>query len=228
VVLDATNLNNKLLKTKLSLASRYGATVRYWDFNVSLAQALARNAGRERQLPASALEGFFKRYKIDKQVGILPQAPSPIPEFLRYEPDTSLPSAYIVDTDGTVANHEGIRSPFDTTRYHLDTPHGHVVEIVRALFDCEYPHVLALSGRDEKYRAETQQWWHDHVGYPEEFFFRPTGDTRMDAIVKYELFRDHIAPNYNVIGAFDDRPQVVRMWETIGVPVFMVGPREEF
>ena len=62
----------------------------------------------------------------------------------------------------------------------------------------------------------------------DEFFIRPAGNKRMDAIIKYELFKEHIEPNYNAVGAFDDRPQVIRMWETIGVPVLNVGSGREF
>ena len=62
----------------------------------------------------------------------------------------------------------------------------------------------------------------------DKFFMRGAGDSRMDAIVKYELFMTNIAPHYNVRGAFDDRPQVLRMWDTIGLPTFDVGEGREF
>lgn len=225
-VVDATNLRNRNLNAKLSLASRYGATVGFEDFPVSLEVAIARDAGRERHVGAPVITKFFKQFKIDQQTGVLRPPPSPLPEFEKYVPDPSLPSAYIVDTDGTVANHEPHRGPYDTTKYHLDTVHEHVADVVRSLSN--WCHIIALSGRDEKYEKETTDWWEDN-GIPfDEFFMRPYQDTRMDAIVKYELFTKKIAPHYNVLGAFDDRPQVFRMWETIGLPVFAVGPREEF
>lgn len=228
VVLDATNLNRKALKTKLSLASRYGADVAFMDFVVSLDTAIARDAGRERKVGASVIRGFFKRYKVNPETGMLPAPPEPLPVFEKYVPTGTLDAvAYIVDTDGTVANHDGVRNPYDTSRYHLDTVHEHVANVVSALSYRGYK-VVALSGRDESFREVTEKWWEDNGLHFDAFFMRPAGDKRMDAIVKYELFTKYIAPNYHVLGAFDDRPQVFRMWETIGLPVFAVGTREEF
>jgi hypothetical protein len=226
VVLDATNLNAKPLKTKLSLASRYGATVTYLDFPVSLETAIERDASRTRQVGADVIRGFFKRYKVDVGGGHLPKPPAPLPEFKRYTPDLSKPRAFIVDTDGTVANSDGVRNPYDTSKYHLDVLNEHVGLVATAI--TEKAHVIALSGRDAAYRDVTEKWWADNGLTFSEFHFRPEGDTRMDAIVKYELFVANIAPKYNVLGAFDDRPQVIRMWRTIGVPVFDVGHGRDF
>lgn len=226
VVLDATNLNRKNLKAKLSLASRYGADVDYLSFPVPLEVALERDRARVRQVGEAVIKNFYRRYKINTESGALPAPPDPLPVFEQYVVDITKPTAYIVDTDGTVANHEGVRNPYDTTKYHLDTPHEHVVNVVAELFGAH--EVIALSGRDEAFREVTENWWADNGLWFDAFFMRPKGDTRMDAIIKYELFKEHIEPNYNVLGAFDDRPQVIRMWRTIGVPVFDVGNGVEF
>lgn len=226
-VVDATNLSNKALKTKLSLASRYGAAVEYTDFPVPLETAILRDGGRPKQVGERVIRSFYKRYKINPDTGEMKAPPAPLPDFAKYVPDLSRPRAYIVDTDGTVANHEPHRGPYDSSKYHLDSAHQHVAEVVRALNN-EGNFIIALSGRDEEFRDVTQQWWYEQ-GIPfDEFFMRPHGDKQMDAIVKYNLFNNMIGPRYNVLGAFDDRPQVLRMWETIGLPVFAVGPRTEF
>ena len=227
VILDATNLRNKYLTTKLSLASRYGATVKYRDFPVPLLTALQRDSGRgHKKVGPRVIESFFKRYKIDREVGALPTPPAPLPEFERHVPDESKPAAYVVDTDGTLANHQPHRSPYDTTRYHLDTVIEHVAGIVRGLSGSF--NIIGLSGRDETFRGATEYWWDANDIPFHEFLMRPEGDKRMDAIVKYELFKQYVEPNYNVLGAIDDRPQVIRMWETIGVPVINVGSGREF
>lgn len=226
-VVDATNLRNKNLNAKLSFASRYGATVEFVDFPVPLETAITRDAGRERNVGARVIKGFFQRYKINPETGALKAPPTPLPEFKRYTPNTDMPAAYIVDTDGTVANMNPHRGPYDHNKYHLDTRHEHVADVVEALAFGGWS-VIALSGRDEKYREVTENWWEQNGLDFSAFFMRPQDDTRMDAIIKYELFTEHIAPNWNVLGAFDDRPQVIRMWETIGVPVFNVGTEGEF
>lgn len=226
VVVDATNLNQKALKTKLSIASRFGAFVSYRDFEVPAYVALEFDNLRQRKVGAEVINGFFKRYKINADSGVLPKAPEPWPKFERYVGNPKLPSAYIVDTDGTVANHEGVRNPYDTGKYHLDTVHRHVGEVVAAL-GLSFS-IVGLSGRDENYRDVTENWWYEQgLGF-DAFFMRLAGDKRVDAIVKYELFKKFIEPKYNVLGAFDDRPQVIRMWRAIGVPVFDVGNGIEF
>lgn len=227
-VVDGTNLNNKFLKAKLSLASRYGATVEFVDFPVDLATACHQDRQRTKRVGDDVIAGFFKRYKIDIQTGALKPPPEPLPDFEPYVGNPNLPSAYLVDTDGTVADSDGVRSPYDTSRYHLDKPREHVIRIVQGIPSGATAHVIALSARDEAYREVTAKWWDDN-GVPfDDFIMRPAGDKRMDAIVKYELFKKYVEPYYNVLGVFDDRPQVLRMWQTIGVNTFDVGAGLEF
>ena len=53
---------------------------------------------------------------------------------------------------------------------------------------------------------------------------RGFGDNRNDRLIKEELFFNHINDKYSVLGVFDDRPRVVRMWYDIGIPtVFCVA-----
>lgn len=46
---------------------------------------------------------------------------------------------------------------------------------------------------------------------------RRADDERDDAIVKYEIYRDFIAPEFDVQIAFDDRDRVVKMWRQVGL-----------
>lgn len=226
VVVDATNLNKKALKTKLSLASRYGAWVAYEDFTVPIMVAFERDKNRERQVGWKVLRSFFERYKINPESGKLPE-PLPLwPKFEKYVGNPNLNSAYIVDTDGTVANNQPHRGPYDTSKYHLDTVHEHVANVVRSLSRDLF--IIGLSGRDNEFAQVTRDWWMKNDIPFDKFYFRPDGDKRVDAIIKYELFKKHIEPNFNVLGVFDDRPQVLRMWRSIGVPVFDVGSGLEF
>jgi hypothetical protein len=233
VVVDATNLNHKALRTKLSLASEFSAVVLYDDCVVSLEEAIARDEARaarnQRSVGKNVIKEFFKRYRIDPDRGLLPPAPEQWPVFERALPhEKGKVDAYIVDTDGTVADSESVRNPYDVSKYHLDKPINHVIEAVHGVWERGFC-VVGVSGRDEKYRDITVDWWNTHLSVaPEAFFMRPEGDKRVDAIVKYEIFKRDIEPHYNIYGAFDDRPQVLRMWRAIGVPVFDVGKGVEF
>ncbi len=231
VVVDATNLERKRLKTKLSLASRYGADVVFKDFPISQAEATRRDAQREaeigRGVGAAVIAKFFRRYKINPETGLLPAAPEPLPEFVPYTPNRNLKPAYIFDIDGTLADHEGVRSPYDSSRYDKDRVHAQVAGLTRAL-DNYGQDVIVLTGRDAAFRAVTHRWLADHAVEFTALHMRPEGDRRIDALVKYEMFKEKVEPNYNVLGVFDDRPQVLRMWRTIGVPTFNVGDGKEF
>ena len=54
-------------------------------------------------------------------------------------------------------------------------------------------------------------------------FMRPYGDSRKDSVVKREIFEREIQSRYQVVGVFDDRMQVVRMWRDLGLTVFQVA-----
>jgi hypothetical protein len=84
--------------------------------------------------------------------------------------------------------------------------------------------IVFCSGRDEVCRAETAAWLDLYVDVPYEgLFMRPEGDSRKDAVVKREIFDREIRDRWRVIGVFDDRQQVVRMWRALGLTVFQVA-----
>lgn len=125
---------------------------------------------------------------------------------------------WIFDIDGTLADHQGIRSPFDESKVSLDRPIEPVFKVLRSLIK-DYK-VIFVSGRSEKCRQDTHLWlWNGlaELNIPPdlidilEIYMRQTGDNRKDSIVKKEIYDRDILPNYNIIGVFDDRLQVCRM-----------------
>ena len=67
-------------------------------------------------------------------------------------------------------------------------------------------------------------WLDRHVGVPYDgLHMRVTGDQRKDSVVKAEIFDREIRDRYHVVGVFDDRAQVVRMWRSLGLTVFQVA-----
>ena len=104
--------------------------------------------------------------------------------------------------------------------------------VVTGYADRHNCHVLFLSGRDGCCYAKTYDWLVEHVGHNVSWSLnmRKTKDFRKDSIVKEELFWDIVAPNFNVVGVFDDRPQVLQMWHELKLPnVICVGnPFNEF
>lgn len=135
------------------------------------------------------------------------------------------PWAYIFDLDGTLADLNG-RSPYDASTCENDLPREHVCDFARELWG-EY-FVILMSGREDKYREQTMRWLSSNDIRYEGLYMRATGDVRKDSIIKRELFEEHVEPRFFVRGVFDDRPQVIRMWESLGLPVFNVGNGVEF
>ena len=135
----------------------------------------------------------------------------------------------IVDIDGTLAHHHGVRNIFEWGKVNLDKPDTLVVEVVRGL-RAQNIRIVVTSGRDDICKPQTWVWLREHLGFdPADLLMRVTGDTRRDCIVKKEILFNQIAPKYAVIGAIDDRPQVVMgCWLPLGIQVLMAGRRNPY
>jgi hypothetical protein len=142
----------------------------------------------------------------------------------REEHTMDLPAAIMVDIDGTVAL-RGDRSPYDETSVHLDTPNVPVIAAVRAMHAAGHA-VVFCSGRREACRPATEAWLTEHVAVPYEVLHmrQPVHEGVKDAVVKTEIYREHVEPRYRVVAVFDDRQQVVDAWRALGLTVFQVAP----
>lgn len=128
---------------------------------------------------------------------------------------------YIFDLDGTLAHMDG-RSPYEWDKVSGDLPNPYLRRIMfRLSMDTE---IIILSGRDEVCRDKTIAWLNAcGMSSYSKLYMRPQGDMRKDTIVKEEMYVNHIQGKYHVVGVFDDRPSVCRMWRELGLPVFQVG-----
>lgn len=141
-------------------------------------------------------------------------------EPIEFDPEAE--PVYVFDIDGTLADHTGLRDPYDYSRVYLDR----TIEATKWLPEAVSGHdpVVFLSGRSEDCRKETEDWLYNNVGTPfRSLRMRPSGDDRPDWRVKYELMLGLKADGYRPIAVFDDRHSVLRMWETVGVFTFNVG-----
>lgn len=231
VVVDDTNLTARFVKEWLRLAAAIGVDVEYKDFNVELNVCIQRDALREQQggrrVGEDVIRSFHSRF-VRKGVLVPPPTLAGDAEFswTKYTPDVTLPKAYLVDIDGTLAQMNG-RGPFDWKRVGEDSPIENVIEIVKTLSRSGYE-IIFMSGRDRVCMPETLAWLNTHIDDElliavSDLFMRAEKDMRKDSIVKHELFWTFVADKYNVVGVFDDRNQVVRMWRDIGLTVFQVA-----
>jgi predicted kinase len=218
VVVDDTNLRAKFVRMWYGIASE----IEFVDFAIGIDEAYERDAARERSVGPDVLKMFFDKF-IGKDGLSLPPVPLNEAElkFKPYSHTPGLPWAILVDVDGTLA-HMGDRSPYDPTRYHEDT----VDEVVRDLVNAHYAtgeRVIIFSARDDTYRASTYRWLAANDVAFDQLVMRPAGDTRNDAIVKDEMFEQHIAGKYNVRFVLDDRDRVINMWRAKGLKALQVA-----
>ncbi len=126
---------------------------------------------------------------------------------------------YLCDIDGTIADHKGIRGPYEEHKVLFDRPLP-TTNIINSLLFTDN-RIIFFSGRTEKCRQDTCEWigrWLD-CEYPE-LYMRQIGDSRGDDLVKEEMYNTYIKDKYEVMGVFDDRLKVCRMWYKLGLFVF--------
>lgn len=144
--------------------------------------------------------------------------------------------AVICDLDGTLslfelADGSKLRNAYDASSADLDIINE---PVARALVGMEKAgiKVVFVSGRTDNYRDQTLRFL-DRVEkeyglVSRELNMRSTGDRRPDEIVKKELYENFVEKVYKVIGVFDDRPKVIRLWRSLGLFVFDCGKGIEF
>lgn len=231
VICTDNNLVAQFVKRLAKIAVDHGAAVEVMDFEVDVEECIRRDKLRgEKNGNCVGEEAIRERARRFLKKGKLP--PNPLEgtnikavEFEMYVPDRDLRPAFIFDIDGTVANSEGIRSPYDYDKVGLDRVIDEVVHMYHILNQAKYP-IIFLSGRPETCKPATEKWlWDYGMTTYEGLFMRAANDLkRKDFIVKYELFDKYIRHNYNVIGVFDDRKQVIdNCWRKIGVRCYDVA-----
>ncbi len=175
---------------------------------------------------------YLERHELLKNGGFLPRLPGR--------------PWVLVDVDGTVADHNGQRGPFEEHKVDLDNPREFVISIVQTLYP--FFNICIVSGRHDFCGDMTCDWL-DVYGCPyDHILMRNSGDNRSDAIVKEEILKELQAvigqnlgyfnkneadmddptkpifnmPSDGIAFVLDDRPRVIRMWKSMGVTVFPV------
>ena len=210
VIIADTNLNadRRVQLVKKLQGLGYDAEVKV--FHIDYATAVKRDAARENGVGPSVIATQFQQYN---------------KEFVQqYKGTPGRHLTVVVDIDGTLADHKrrNLRGSFDWAKVGVDDVNEYVRDTVEGLRSQGYC-VVVLSGRDSVCRKETEDWLDRHKIEYHDLFMRAEGDSRSDDIVKAELFWQHVAPYYNVKLVIDDRPKVVRLWQSMGINTLAVG-----
>lgn len=233
VISANTNLNKTNVQRLVNIAAQFGAEVDYIYFELPPATCIEYDKHRDKKVGAKVINRMARKAGINDK-GWIPKHEYYYHEIAPYEPKVIYPKALVIDIDGTIALNESGRSPYDYSRVYEDSVRHHVVEVMESWkshnHHDDYPyHIIFLSGRSAECREETVRWLTDNLQIEWSFeehhlFMRPEDDPMTaDFIVKDRLFDDYVAENYNVVGVFDDRRQVVQMWRTKGLTVFDVA-----
>lgn len=220
VIVDDTNLNPTHERALRTLAKEAGADFEVNDtfLSVSPEECIKRDLKRPISVGESVIWSMYTQYVCPNQVKLL-------------NAKWSKRRCIIVDIDGTLAHNLSGRNIYDLSRVKDDTPDPFVTCVVDAINETfpYYVDIIIVSGREETSRQVTEEWLDKNTIPYKKFYMRREGDKRDDTIVKEEIYHEFIEPNYAVLGVFDDRPKVCRMWRKLGLNVAQMGnPHIEF
>lgn len=208
VVVDDTNLAPKHVETLTKIGNHFKADVTVKTIEVPLNECIKRDLARPNSVGSKVIRRMYYDY-------ILPRMD-------KYEPPVGKPRAILCDIDGTVA-HAADRDIYDYSKVATDRPDLTIVDILRTYKERDPElQIVFVSGRDDSCRDVTIDWLAQNAIPATYLYMRKTGDKRDDAVVKREIFADHIAKEFIVQFVLDDRDRVVEMWRSLGLKVLQV------
>lgn len=222
VIISDTNLNPQRLQNFKDFAVTIGYEVSHdMLFECSLEDAWQNDAGRAGGVGHSVI--FQQWLTLERQKS----QPLILEAMRKRKPGKLIRQVVVFDVDGTLARAH-TRDIYDWSKVIEDEPIPEIVSIAHALIYAGKT-LVVVSGRDGVCKKDTVKWLSGYDIQCEEVFMRPKDDMRRDTIVKKEIYLEKILPKYDVEMVFDDRPSVVRMWQSMGVPTCAVGtPHLEF
>lgn len=149
------------------------------------------------------------------------------------------PNMVIVDLDGTIADarhreHYAQNGEWDA--FHqastLDIPRPDVQWFLNCMINLmanqPQPHIVILTGRNERYRPLTEAWLIKNNIFYDELIMRPDNNFEKDGELKVRQLTelceaagfDH--PCEAVIVALEDRDQMVEAYRELGIPCWQV------
>lgn len=141
----------------------------------------------------------------------------------------------LIDLDGTLCNH-GHRVNFAIggrwTEFHeqleQDRLHKDVAALVSLLHD--RVHLIAVTGRNERYRQRTLKWLAQRGVLIDELLMRPDDNFDSDTVIKPKLVYDRFGSKEEALAAvtfiLDDREKVVEAWRDAGFNCWAVRQGE--
>lgn len=137
--------------------------------------------------------------------------------------------AVLVDMDGTLCDVSAVihlqAEPDGFSAFHEACaqcpPHRAVIEWCLDQHSRGHS-ILIVTGRDAWARGLTEQWLSGYLPVPfDGLHMRRDGDFRSNTHVKRDI-HNQLARTYEIRAAIDDDPEIVELWQELGIPVAMV------
>ncbi len=229
LIVSDTNLSLKTQRRWQEIAAEFDADFEINDsfLAVPLDVCLERDAKRDHAVGAVVIKRQFEMARKLKPLEPLRK----IEKIVQDSNKTGFRCA-VFDLDGSAALFEKddktqphYRNPYDASTCENDLPNIPVLLIAKWAYQEGYD-IFFVSGREDKYRPQTERWLSKHGVKYHNLFMRKSGDYRNDADIKEEIYRNQICPDYTVEMVIDDRLRVCKRLYQLGLPVFRVGDPE--
>lgn len=230
VLIDATHCKKEYINQYIKRFSHL-ADIYFKVFDMPLEELEKRCVERELQtgkhIPKNVIQKFVNELEnLKTHFDFTPILRKPLELKVPMQDETK-PSCFLFDLDGTLADANG-RNMFNPSAEEVlnDKPIQSVIKVLQSL-EKQYT-IVFVSGREATNYDATKKWLIKYVFNNEEreiqLMMRAEGDYRRDSIIKSEFLHEHIFPSYHVLGAFDDRLQVIReCWNKEGIFCFNVN-----
>ena len=146
--------------------------------------------------------------------------------------DPSKQKAIIVDLDGTLCDvehrvHHVQKHPKDWHAFNSamdeDKSYFWCLELIAAMKARGYK-ILFVTGRDEDFRKNTEDWLKRHKVDYDALYMRRAKDFREDSDIKEEIYHSQIEKSTQVLFVVDDRKSVVARWREMGLTCLQCAP----
>lgn len=242
IILSNTNLTQKHRDELRRKLANLGFEVKYVVFNNHITELLERNQLRKNVVNDNVIFDMYQR--MQHQLEDIAQyeceymSDHVTNEFFFEQPKRCI----ICDIDGTIAHiKDKSRTHFQMHKVDEDEVDDIVFTMVNTLAKANDAMIIYLTGRSSDCFSKTVKWLDDtyaEYGYLStdisgltktwengdyHIYSRLNGDNRKDFIIKKELYDTFIDGRYEVIAVFDDRPQVVDLWNDLGLKTIAVA-----